>query len=54
MKIYLILFGHGITRHIIARDPFEALRTALGTLTIVDQMVITTTEFRITCKRGAA
>jgi hypothetical protein len=50
MKRYLINFGHGIVREVIAANPFKAMSLALDMLSISDQMVLHATEFRITCK----
>ncbi len=50
MTHYLVTLGVGITRNVIASSPFEAIRVALGTLTLSEQSVITVGGFRIVTK----
>lgn len=41
MKHYLVNLGHGIHRNVIASSTFEAIRHALGSLTLDEQMLVT-------------
>ena len=50
MKHYLINLGAGITRNIIAASPFDAIRTALDTLTLAEQVTITGAGIRISAR----
>lgn len=41
MKHYLVNLGHGVRRNVIARTTFDAIRCALTTLTLAEQMLVT-------------
>lgn len=47
MRHYLVSLGHGIRRNVIAASAFEAIRHALGTLTLDEQMIVTVDQIRI-------
>jgi len=47
MTHYLVTLGHGIRRNVIAKTTFEAIRSALSTLTIDEQVLVTIDLIRI-------
>lgn len=57
MKHYLVNLGHGVRCNVIAMTTFDAIRSALNTLTLAEQMLVTVDGIRIKAEpvsKGAA